>query len=102
MYSLLYIQYILKFESIPAVIRIDYNNTTTSRSKLKYDSKESVLELYVLTKQGKLWQIYLIIEKEEEEKQMQLKTLLLNIMIYIYYIVYYFNDINDNIYIILY
>lgn len=68
------LKYILKFESIPAVIRIDYNNTTTSRSKLKYDSKESVLELYVLTKQGKLWQIYLIIEKEEEEKQMQLKT----------------------------
>jgi len=62
-------KYILKFESIPSVIRIDYNNTTTSRSKLKYDNKESILELYVLTKQGKLWQIYLIIEKEVKEKE---------------------------------
>ena len=58
-------QYILKFQSTPIIARIDYYNTSVGKSKLKYRIKDSILELYVLTIQGELWQIYLNIEPED-------------------------------------
>ncbi|ORX43375.1 hypothetical protein BCR36DRAFT_399969 [Piromyces finnis] len=59
------LKYVLKFKSIPVIARIDYYNTSVGKSKLKHNDKDSLLELYVQTIQGELWQIYLNMEFNE-------------------------------------
>ncbi|ORX58656.1 hypothetical protein BCR32DRAFT_288051 [Anaeromyces robustus] len=44
--------------------KINYDNLAVNKSKLKPKDKETVLEFYVLTKQGKLWQIFLNMDEE--------------------------------------
>ncbi|OUM62431.1 hypothetical protein PIROE2DRAFT_11280, partial [Piromyces sp. E2] len=59
------LKFILKFQSIPLIARIDYCYTSIGKSKLKYKNKDSLLELYVLTMHGELCQIYLNFESED-------------------------------------
>ncbi|ORX85519.1 hypothetical protein BCR32DRAFT_265578 [Anaeromyces robustus] len=58
------LKFILKFDSMPAIAKINYDNLAVNKSKLKPKDKETVLEFYVLTKQGKLWQIFLNMDEE--------------------------------------
>ncbi len=57
-------KYILKFNSIPIIAKINYDNLAVNKSNLKFNDKKTVLEFYVLTKQGIIWQIFLNMDED--------------------------------------